>query len=418
VKVTKVHLTTKKVQRLLTRRGRYRDDLTKGLLLVVQSPTSAAWTLRYQLGKTERWMGLGSARLLTLAQARERAREARLALLDKVDPLQARRAARAATAAAAAKTLTFREASVQFYDQHASRWKNRAHTAQFMSSLKRYVHPHIGDMPMSAIDTGAVLQVLEQRYQGQRLWDAVPVTAGRVRNRIERIWDFACVRGYCSGSNPARWKGHLSQTLPKKARAKKHFAALAYSELPAFMSKLRADNSLPARALEFLILTASRSGEVRGAVWNEIDMASKTWIVPALRMKGNREHRVPLSAAAVALLGALPTTDDDAVFVNLGLHAMPRALRELAPNATVHGFRSAFSDWAHETTSHANHVIELSLAHAVGSSVERSYRRGDLFDKRRALMQQWAVFCSSTPAAVIPLKPNKQTTKQTKLAAT
>jgi integrase len=338
-----------------------------------------------------------------LKEARERARAARLSLLDNIDPIDERRAAKTAAALAAARAMTFEQATLAYFDQHQGKW-GRKSREQFMSSMRQFAFPILGDLPVSVIDTGLVLRVLEQKYAGGRFWDSRPTTAGRVRNRCEAILDWCTVRGHRQGENPARWRGHLQEVLPPPAKGKQHHAALAYAELPQFMARLRAEESVAARALEFLILTAARSGEVRGATWKEIDLEGGTWTIPAKRMKGGKEHRVPLPPRLVELLLALPTTKgNDAVFISgrggLSNLAMARVLKPLVSQVTIHGFRSSFRDWAGERTAFPPHIAELALAHNVGSAVERAYRRSDLIDQRRKLMEAWTAYCESPATA-------------------
>lgn len=279
-----------------------------------------------------------------------------------------------------------------------------------MSSLKAYAFPIIGELDVAAIDKAAVLRVLEQPYQNQRLWDAIPESASRVRKRIEHVLDFAAVRELRSGDNPARWKGYLDKVLPPANKKSQHHAALPYAELPAVMAELRSLGGTDARALEFLILTAARTGEVLGAQWQEFDLTNKVWVIPAGRIKSKREHRVPLSDSAMALLQTLPReAGNNHVFLGgrrgglrpMALYALLQRMGH--DDITTHGFRSTFWDWAEERTSAAHAAIETSLAHAVGSGTERAYRRTDLLEARRKLMAQWATFCAGTVAAVLPL---------------
>jgi integrase len=394
-------LSAKRVQRLKGE-GRYHDALMPGLYLQISATGARSWLLRFELNGRERMMGLGSAAIFNLAQARERAREARRQLADGIDPLQARQAAKAAAKAAAAKALTFREAATRYAVQHEPEWHNDSHRAQFMASLKSYAFPTIGDMDVAAIDVPDVLRVIEP------IWPTKTVTASRVRNRIEAVIDWCMIRGHRPrGDNPARWRGHLDQVLPKPRKVAKivHHAAMPYSAVRAFMGELRERESIAARALEFTILCAARTNEVLGARWDEIDLNAGVWIVPASRMKAGKEHRVPLSPRAIALLHQLPTeSGNEHVFIGMkpgaGLAGtvMARLMQRMGHgDVTVHGFRSAFSDWAHEQTAHANHTIELSLAHNVGSEVERAYRRKDMLAKRVRLMNDWARYCSSKP---------------------
>jgi integrase len=390
----------------LTEAGRYRDE--RGLYLQVMSPTNRSWLLRYEREGRERWMGLGSAQTFTLEEARERARDARKLLADGIDPLEAKRAEKAARALASTKVLTFKEAAEQYFQDHSRKWSNAKHRAQFTSTLKAYVYPHIGNLPVAGIDTSLVLRVLESRNGGMdRFWTTLPETASRVRRRVEWVLDWAAVRGYRNGDNPARWKGHLDQVLPARAelRDTRHHPSLPYLESPKFMTALAAREGMGARALEFTILTAARTGEVTGARWAEIDLGGKTWIVPKERMKAGREHRVPLSATAVTLLENLPR---EAEFVFPGGRqgtpisnmAMTTVLRRMErSDITVHGFRSTFRDWAAEMTGYPNHVVEMALAHVIANKVEAAYRRGDLFDKRRRLMTDWARYCDQVPGA-------------------
>jgi integrase len=397
-------LTPKRIAKLRKRPGRHHDG--HGLYLQVINPTSASWPLRYVRHGKERMLGLGSLRLVGLKEARVRAREAQRTLkLDGVDPVEDRKAKKAERALAAAKSMTFEQAAKDYHTQHQRKWKNAKHTAQFLSTLKDYAFPHIGKLPVGAVDTGLVLKVLEQKTDGDDpFWVAKTETASRVRGRIESVLDWATVRGYRTGDNPARWKGHLSEVLPGRGEIAKveHHAALPYAEIPAFMGELAGREGSAARALEFTILTAARTGEVIGARWNEIDLATATWKVPAGRMKGSREHRVPLSARALELLETLPREDNNK-FVFLGSQrggglsnmAMTQVLKRMNRNdITVHGFRSSFMDWAHEQTNHTKVVIDMALAHVIGDKTEAAYRRSDLFEKRRKLMETWAAYCS------------------------
>lgn len=396
-------LTAKKVERT-KKAGRHRDGLVPGLLLQIGDSGAKSWVLRYMLHGKERMMGIGPVTAFNLREARERARSARQLLADGVDPLDIKRQRRAEAKAAAARVLTFAEATERYFNQHQAKWTNASHRDQFLSSLRTYAFPNIGDMDVAAIQLADVLRVIEPH------WTTKSVTADRVRNRIEAVLDWCVVRGHRPpGTNPARWKGHLDQVLPpaRKVAPVTHHAAMDYHELPSFMAALRErEDSVAGRALEFLVLTASRSGEVLGAKREEIDPANATWTIPASRMKAKRKHRVPLSRTAVDLLRELPVENGNPfVFIGpnrgrgLGHMALMRVLERMGRDGvTVHGFRSAFSDWAHEQTAHANHTIELSLAHNVGSEVERAYRRGPMLAKRVRLMADWAKYCASSPA--------------------
>jgi integrase len=408
-----VMLTTKRVERE-KRPGRYRDGHIRGLYLQIGPTGGKSWLLRFERDGRERWLGLGPLDVVDLKTARERARAARLLLLDGVDPIDHRKAERAKLAAAKAKLLIFREAAEQFFNQHEGKWKNAKHRTQFTNTLKQYAFPVLGDMAISDIGVPEVLRAIEPS------WHSKTETMSRVRGRIEAILDWATVRGYRTGDNPARWKGLLSQALPARGQIKKtnHHAAMPYAELPAFMIELRKREGVAARALEFGILTAARSGEVIGARWNEISFKDKTWTVPANCMKGGKTHVVPLSERAMELLGALPKEDgNDFVFVGarpgtaLGAQALVQVVKRMHSEITVHGMRSSFRDGCSETTNFPNHICEMALAHAIPNAVEASYRRGNLLVKRKALMEAWSKYCTSPPpagAVVVPMRKGAQ----------
>jgi integrase len=406
-------LTAKKIEKTKAP-GRYRDGLVRGLYLQVGDGGAKSWVLRYERDGRERMLGLGSAREFTLKQARERALTARQLLADKIDPLDIKKAERAKRAAEAARSLPFREAAARYFDQHAAKWSNRKHTDQFLASMRNFVFPLLGDTPVATIDTPLVLKVLEQPveagrgYPAGRFWDVRPETASRVRNRIESILDWARVRGFRDGDNPAKWKGYLDQVLPARRQLGRteHHPSMPYADVPGFVAELREREGVAAKALLFLILTASRSGEVTGARWPEIDFESATWTVPAERMKARKEHKVPLSEQALDLLRGLYTEDgNEFVFIGgkrgAGLYtaALDNTLKQMGRrDVTVHGFRSAFRTWAAERTAYPREVAEQALAHAIGNAVERAYARTTLFDQRRRLMAEWATFVT-TPAA-------------------
>jgi integrase len=379
--------------------GMYADG--GGLYLRVTPTGAKNWVLRYMLDSRPRWMGLGPFALYGLQEARARALDARRKRHDGIDPIEARRVERARQRLDAAKAVTFEQCAEAYIASHRAGWRNEKHKYQWSATLSSYAYPVIGALPVQAVDTGLVLKVLEP------IWAAKPETAGRLRQRMESILDFARVRGYRDGENPARWRGHLDKLLParSKVRAVEHHAALPYAQLQTFLVCLREREAVSARALEFLILTAGRTGEVIGARWSEIDLLDKTWTVPAERMKGHRDHRVPLSARAVAILQQM---QDDCrgpgtfVFPGptpgrpLSNVAFLRLLRRMGlHDLTVQGFRATFKTWASERTSFQNEIVEAALAHTIGSKVEQAYRRSDLFEKRRRLMQQWAAFCTA-----------------------
>jgi integrase len=396
-------LTALKVERL-AKPGMHADG--GGLYLRITPGGARNWVLRYMLNGRPRWMGLGPAALYGLAEARARALDARRQRHDGIDPIDARRANRARHRLEAAKSITFKECAEAYISSHKAGWRNEKHKYQWPATLQAYAYPVIGALPVQAVDTALVLRVLEA------IWTSKSETASRVRQRIENVLDFAKVRGYRDGENPARWRGHLDKLLPARSRVRQveHLAALPYSQLPDFLAGLRQRDAVAARALEFLILTAARTGEVIGARWSEIDVRDKTWTVPADRMKARREHRVPLSARAIAILQDMQTAarslDEPAAHVFPGPRpgkplsnmAFLMLLRRMQINdLTVHGFRATFKTWASERTSFQNEIVEAALAHIVGDKVEQAYRRGDMFEKRRRLMQQWATFCTSTP---------------------
>ena len=381
-----------------------------GLYLRISESGSKSWVFRFQIEGKRRDMGLGSFPETSLADARDKAMTHRRQRNDGTDPLEARKAQRQADLVSVAKGRTFRQVAEDFIAKNSARWRNAKHRWQWGKTLESYVYPTLGELPVSAIDNGLVVQVLNP------LWTAKPETASRVRGRIEMVLDAATVQGFREGPNPAQWRGNLAHVLPARGKVRQvaHHAALPFDELAGFMAELGKRPGTSARALEFAILTAARTGEVLGATWGEIDLASKIWIVPAERMKAGREHRVPLSDDAISILGkvqpfALQTDDklDPAAPVFPGPRralpmsnmAMLMLLRRMSRgDLTAHGFRSTFSDWAAERTAYAREVVEMALAHTIENKVEAAYRRGDLFEKRRRLMTEWAGFCGA-PAA-------------------
>ena len=342
-------------------------------------------------------MGLGPCALVTLAEARAKAVEARNALLEGYDPLEAKAARRANARLEAAKGMTFNDCAERMMSSHEAAWKNPKHEQQWRNTLATYGYPAFGDLPVGSVDTGLVLKRIEP------IWTTKPETAGRVRGRIEAVLDWAKARGYRDGENPARWRGHLDKLLPnrRKVRSVRNHPALPYAELPAFMAELRSRQSVSARALEFAILTAARTSEVIGATWPEIDIAAKVWTIPAERMKAGKEHRVPLSERAVEIAGRPAARGRHLLRVlggragkpltNMAMLELMRGMRP-ASGYVPHGFRSTFRDWAAERTSYPSEVVEMALAHAIESKVEAAYRRGDLFDKRAHLMRDWAFY--------------------------
>ena len=390
-------LSAVKIARL-NKPGRYSDG--GGLYLRVSEWQTKSWLFRFERAGRERQMGLGSIHTVSLAEARQRARQARLLLLDGRDPIEVRKAERAAWRLEAAKAMTFEQCAEAYITTHSPSWKNDKHRAQWDATLKSIAYPVFGKLPVAAVDTGLVLKAIEP------IWSQKTDTANRTRGRIETVLDWARARGYREGDNPARWRGHLDQLLPRKSRLApvKHRPAMPFKEIPSFIAELRKRDDISTRALEFLILTAARTGEVIGAERREIDIEEKLWTVPSTRTKSGREHRVPLSPRAIELLDSLPLPEEADAFVFSGRQpgtplsnmAMLKLIRDMGRlDFVVHGFRSTFKDWAAETTAHENIVTEMALAHVVGDDVEAAYRRGDLMQKRRALMGDWANFCGS-----------------------
>jgi integrase len=348
-----------------------------------------SWTFRYEIDGRRREMGLGPLHTIGLSEARDRARTLRQQLLDGIDPLTARRAGRQV----AAKAVTFKQCATAYIAAYRPGWRNSKHAGQWVTSLATYAEPIIGAVPVNDIDTALVLKVLEP------IWTKTPETASRVRGRIEAVLNWAKARGYREGENPARWRGHIDHLLPKKSKLRKvkHHDALPYTEVPGFMRTLRQQDGAAAKALEFLIYTAARSGEIVGATWDEINTIDKIWTVPGSRMKGGREHRVPLSSAAIALLKALPR-NGDRVFA-CGKTTLRGVTRKMQVDAVPHGFRSSFRTWAAERSNFPREVVEAALAHAIADKTEAAYQRGDLFEKRHRLMQAWADFCGKPAPA-------------------
>jgi len=409
-------LTAVKVSKL-KKPGLYGDG--DGLYLQVSRWRTRSWVLRYMRNGRARKMGLGPVKLVSLAQARDRAIDYRRMLLDGIDPIEARCAERMKARIEAAKSVTFQHCAEQYIATHESSWRNDKHRAQWRSTLKRYTYPVIGDLPVAAIDTGMVVKILDP------LWQKKTETASRLRGRIESVLDYAKVRGFRHGENPARWQGHLKQALPDRSKIARvrHQPALPYEAIPAFMGELRARDGISARALEFTILTAARTGAVVGATWPEIDIVSKTWRVPPERtgtkIVGEKPEprRVPLSDRAIKILQSLPReAGNPHVFIGaksgqpLSNMAMLELMRGMRQGYVPHGFRSSFKDWCSETTAYANEISEAALWHVIQDKTEAAYRRGDLFEKRCRLMADWASYCAQPPqgardnANVVPLR--------------
>jgi integrase len=386
----------------LKKPGRY--AVGDGAYFQISKWHTRSWIFRYErLGKAHN-MGLGPYPLISVADARAKARNAKRMLLDGIDPLQAKRKARTDALLQIARTKTFKECAEQYIATHDSNWSSVKSRAAWVSTFKNYVYPKIGVLPVADIDTAVVLGILEP------LWSRAPTTASRVRGRIETVLGWAGVRGYRSTENPARWTGHLEHILPSPNNGTEHLPSLPYQQIGSFMAALRAAPGIAARALEFTILTACRTAEVRGARWDEIE--SDVWVIPAKRMKAGKEHKVPLSDRALAILAELPR-DDPLVFPSvrvgkgLGNHALLRVLERLKyDGVTTHGFRATFRTWAAERTGFEREVAEMALAHAIPSAVERSYKRTTLFDRRRLMMQMWSDFCAGrdVDGDVVPIR--------------
>jgi integrase len=383
-----------------------------GLYLQVGAGDARSWVYRFKLNGKERYLGLGSAIAIPLKRARELADDARRLRAEGIDPVEHRRTQRSADQAEAAKAVTFKQSAEQFIASHRVGWKNPKHRQQWENTLTTYVYPVFGHLPVGAIDTTLVMKVL------QPIWAMKPETASRIRGRIEAILDAAKTQGQRTGENPARWKGHLANLLPakRKVRRVRHHPALPYAQQPAFMAALRERPSLSARALEFVILTIVRSGEGIKAHWREIDLEAAVWEIPAERMKRERPHRVPLVGRALEILKSYrEEVRNGWVFPGVGkrqgkpmseatldkmLELMGDWRDKAGDSVTVHGFRSTFKDWSAERTSFPWEVAEVALSHAVGDETEQAYQRGDLFEKRRRLMEAWAKYCAKSGEVV------------------
>jgi integrase len=384
----------------LTQPGLHAVGEVAGLCLLVKPSGARSWVLRTMVGTRRAELGLGGYPTVTLAQARERARSALDQVRGGTDPAAHRRAARQTV------TWTFKRTALAYIAEHRAGWKNAKHAAQWENTLTTYVYPHFGDKHVRDVDKADVLAAVKP------IWTEKNETAVRVRNRIELVLNYAVAHGYrAEGPNPAAWRGNLDAALPKPGKVAKvqHFEAVPIDAMHAFTLRLRAAAGMGARALEFAILTASRTGAVRAAVWGEVDLAAAVWTCPADKMKAGRAHRVPLSHQAMTLLQSLPrfVVEDgqpDLIFPgtqgkSLSDMSLTAVMRRMGLSAVPHGFRSTFSDWCAERTATPAEVREMALAHAVGSDTEAAYRRGDLFDKRRTLMQLWADFIDTAPAA-------------------
>lgn len=394
-------LNVRKVQ-TLTKIGRHADG--GGLYLSIANDGGRKWVFLYRRHGRLREMGLGSARAVPLAIAREKAAAARLLLAGRIDPLAHRQSDVASP--------SFSECVEQFLTSNEAGWRNAKHASQWRNTLAAYAEPTIGRLPVNEIGTNHIMEILDP------IWANKTETASRVRGRIENVIDWASARGYRKGENPARWRGHLDKLLPARSKVQKveHHSALPYGEVAAFIGELRKREGIAPRAMEFTILTAARTSEVTGARRSEFDLDAKVWTIPGERMKVGREHRVPLSNRAIALLKSVGIHKNDELPVSAIVFAEPPNRVALSSNAmlallgrlkrrdlTVHGFRSTFRDWAAETTNTPNEVVEMALAHTVKNKAEAAYRRGDLLIKRAVLMEDWAAFCAKPPSRIIRL---------------
>jgi integrase len=392
----------------LSKPGLYGDG--GGLTLQITTTGAKSWLLRYMVAGKPFGMGLGPTHTVSLAEARQKALDARKLLIEGINPLVAKRQNQIAGALASAKMMTFDQCAEAYILAHKAGWKNAKHADQWTNTLNTYASPVFGHLPVAEIDTGLVVKCLSP------IWESKTETASRLRGRIESVLGWATTSGYRTGENPARWKGHLDNllaTISKSSRTK-HHPSLPWQRIGAFMSALRAREGVSARAVEFAILTACRSGEVRGAKWTEVDTVGKVWTIPAERMKAKREHEVPLSDAALALLESMPKVGE-IVFAgtkkqplsDMSLTAVIRRMNgddkpiwadANGEGVTVHGFRSSFRMWAAETTNYPREVAEHALAHQLPDAVERAYQRGSQFAKRAALMAAWSAYCAMVQA--------------------
>ena len=391
----KVHALTAKAVRELREPGRYAVGTVPGLMLWISKTGSRSWVLRTVIGSRRADIGLGGYPEVTLAMAIDKARESKTEISKGGDPAQRKRTERLSD------ERTFKRLAEKYIELKRCEWKSAKHEQQWTNTLKTYAYPTVGSMPVADIEMSHIIKLLQEH------WTTKNETMVRVRNRIELILDSAAVQGFRSKDNPARWKGNLSLVLPapRKVNKRQHHKALPFSAVPSFVKALSAIEGTSARALKFVILTAARSGEVRGATWSEIDLEACVWEIPEVRMKASRPHRVPLPHAAIKLLESLPRYEGcDLVFPGRSLNKLTGSLNPLSDmsllavmrrmniDAVPHGFRSSFRDWTAETTAYPNEVCEMALAHAVGDQTEEAYRRGDLLAKRKQLMADWSSF--------------------------
>lgn len=416
-------LTAKEVEKK-TAAGLYGDG--GGLTLQVTKAGVKSWLYRYMIEGKAYGMGLGPVHTITLAQARQLATDARRMVIDGINPLENKRKIKLSAAQARGKLMTFDQCASAYIDAHRSSWKNAKHADQWTNTLATYASPLVGSMPVGEVDTAWVVKVLTQKdSEGRQFWATKTETATRVRGRIEQVLGWATTSGFRTGDNPARWKGHLDNllaTISKGSRTVNH-PSLDWQRMGGFVQALRQRSGVAARTVEFTILTASRSGEARGAKWSEIDLEAKIWTIPAVRMKAKREHQIPLSNEAVALIdrmehvkgsdlifpntkgGVLSDMSMTAVIRRMNAELLTWASKDGKP-VTVHGFRSSFRMWAAESTNFPREVAEHALSHQLPDAVERAYQRGTQFSKRAQMMQEWAKYCGtvrSDGGEVVPI---------------
>jgi integrase len=391
----------------LSKAGSYADG--KGLYLQVSTSGSKSWFYRYETNGRAHKCGLGAYPDISIKKARTKAAACRTLRDEGIDPIEHKKRQNTARELDKFKGKTFKECALDFMNSHKAGWKNRKHESQWRTTLETYAYPFIGKLAVQDVDVGHVLEILEP------IWHKKTETASRVRQRIENILDWAKVRKYRTGENPAVWRGHLDKILPARTKVQKvkHHPAMPYRDVPNFFRVLRNKDIIAAKALAFTILTAARNGESREARWNEIDTNSKEWVLPEERMKAKKEHKVPLSDLALNILKeAKPHGSGVFVFEGhkknrpISETALRKLLKKYHPTLTIHGFRSSFREWCAEMTSYPREVAEMSLAHSLKDKVEAAYQRSDLLDKRRKLMDEWSEFClnGNNTDEVIPLK--------------
>lgn len=404
-------LTAMQVQKL-SKPGYHADGA--GLHLCVKASGGKSWIFRYRFGSKEREMGLGPLHTVSLAEAREKALAQRKLLLEGVDPLAAKQASELQRKLAEASVITFDTAATSYIASHRAGWKNEKHAEQWANTLATYASPVFGSLPVADITTALVLRVL------QPIWTTKTETASRVRGRVEKILDWCKTQGYRTGDNPAAWRGHLENLLsaPQKTKKVEHHPALPWREIGAFMQELRTMPGVAALATEFIILTNCRTSEAIEARWSEIDMEEKRWTIPAARMKAAKEHTIPLSDAALAVLQRAKAESKEIEFIFPGgkkdtplsnMACLALLKRMGRSDLTVHGFRSSFRDWAGESTAHPREVIEHAMSHQLKDKAEAAYQRGSLLERRRVLMADWAQYCAqpAAPGVVVPLQSAK-----------